>query len=407
MLPVPYRPDERCEWRGRRGLRYTSRMRALVHRGPCRILNRYVLREVMVPSVLAFALISFLAVGNELRERIKLLPIEHISLYDVARLMLFFLPSVVTYIIPITYMMGVLLAFGRLNGQNEIVAAKAAGIPLKRVVVPVIVGGALLSLVSFVIQDRVQPFTFNSAMVMITRELPGRLTLDVLPAGVMHEINSEEGVWRVYIEKKSPGTGKLHNIELLMPRKGGAAWTFFAREAQVVAKDGHTEVILRDGYAIYPQEDGRDLLVSVFPEFRVPWPQNPPEKIPQQRRTLSLTECFAAERELAESYDARRTDKLKGDLREMRSEISERFSLPVMSFAVGFLAAPLAVRSRHGGRSYSFAIGSAILLVYFTLSIMLEPVSLHGLDTVVLRGMIPNLVLLAGGCIALWRVDRI
>jgi len=222
-------------------------------------------------------------------------------------------------------MMGVLLAFGRLNGQNEIVAAKAAGIPLKRVVVPVIVGGALLSLVSFVIQDRVQPFTFNSAMVMITRELPGRLTLDVLPAGVMHEINSEEGVWRVYIEKKSPGTGKLHNIELLMPRKGGAAWTFFAREAQVVAKDGHTEVILRDGYAIYPQEDGRNLLVSAFPEFRVPWPQNPPEKIPQQRRTLSLTECFAAERELAESYDARRTDKLKGDLREMRSEISERF----------------------------------------------------------------------------------
>ena len=323
MLPVPYRPDERCEWRGRRGLRYTSRMRALVHRGPCRILKRYVLREVMVPSVLAFALISFLAVGNELRERIKLLPIEHISLYDVARLMLFFLPSVVTYIIPITYMMGVLLAFGRLNGQNEIVAAKAAGIPLKRVVVPVMFAGHFSWF--FCNPRAVSSRYLQQRMVMITRELPGRLTLDVLPAGVMHEINSEEGVWRVYIEKKSPGTGKLHNIELLMPRKGGAAWTFFAREAQVVAKDGHTEVILRDGYAIYPQEDGRDLLVSVFPEFRVPWPQNPPEKIPQQRRTLSLTECFAAERELAESYDARRTDKLKGDLREMRSEISERF----------------------------------------------------------------------------------
>jgi len=91
----------------------------------------------------------------------------------------------------------------------------------------------------------------------------------------------------------------------------------------------------------------------------------------------------------------------------MRQEISERFSLPILSFAVSFLAAPLAVRSRHGGRSYSFAIGFLILLVYFPLSILFEPQSLRGLDTVILRGMVPNLVLLAAGCVALWRVDRI
>jgi lipopolysaccharide export LptBFGC system permease protein LptF len=382
-------------------------MRAVVHRMPFKILNRYVLREVTIPSLLAFALISFLAVGNELRERIDLLPIEHISFYDIGRLTVFFLPSVVTYIIPITYMMGVLLAFGRLNQENEIVAAKAAGIPLKRIVVPVIISGALLSVLSFVIQDRVQPFTFNRAMLLITRELPRRLTLDVLPAGVMHEIESEEGTWRVYIEKKSPDTGTLHNIELLMPRKGGSAWTFFAREAQVATKDEQTEVILRDGYAIYPQENDRELLVSVFPEFRIPWPKSPPGKMSQQRRTLSLPECLAAEQELTQLYEDRQTVKLKRDLLKMRVEISERFSLPLLCFTVSFLAAPLAVRSRHSGRSYSFAIGFAILLVYFPMSIMLEPQSLHGLDTVMLRGMIPNLVLLAAGCLALWRVDRI
>jgi lipopolysaccharide export system permease protein len=374
---------------------------------PFKILNRYVLREVMIPSLLAFALISFLAVGNELRERIDLLPIEHISFFDIGRLTVFFLPSVVTYIIPITYMMGVLLAFGRLTQENEIVAAKAAGIPLKRVVVPVLVGGALMSVLSFVIQDRVQPFTFNRAMLMITRELPERLTLDVLPAGVMHEIESEEGIWRVYIEKKSPDTGTLHNIELLMPRKGGSAWTFFAREAQVATQGEQTEVILRDGYAIYPQENDQELMVSVFPEFRIPWPESVPGKMSQQRRTLSLSECLAAEQDLTQRYEDQRTVKLKGDLLKMRVEISERFSLPLLCFTVSFLAAPLAVRSRHGGRSYSFAIGFAILLVYFPMSIMLEPQSLHGLDTVVLRGMLPNLVLLAAGCVALWRVDRI
>ncbi|MGI6459452.1 MAG: LptF/LptG family permease [Candidatus Hydrogenedentales bacterium] len=374
---------------------------------PFKTLHRYVLREIAIPSVLAFALISFLAIGNELRERVEQLPIEHISPLDILRLTAFFLPSVVPFIIPITYMMGLLLAFGQLNQQNEIIAMKAAGIPLKRVVIPVLLGGALLSAAAFVIQDRVQPFTFRSAMLMITRELPSRLTLDVLPAGVMHELQSDQGVWRIYIERKDAETGTLHNIELLMPRKEDEAWTFFAREAQIITRETQTEIILRDGYSIYPQDEGEQLLVSTFPEFRVPWPQSLPGKLPQERRTLNLAGCLAAERELNTLYEARRTDKLKGDLREMRHEISERISLPMLSFAVSVLAAPLAVRSRHGGRSYSFAIGFLILLIYIPLTMLLEPQSLRSLGTVILRGMVPNLVLLAAGCVALWRVDRI
>ena len=382
-------------------------MRRILHYRPFGILKRYVVSEVMTPSLLAFVLISFLAVGIEFRERIHRLPIEHISLFDVARLTAYFLPSVVTYIIPITYMMGVLLAFGRLNQSNEIIAMKAGGIPLKRVVVPVILGGAFFSLVTFVIQDRVQPRAFASASHMITHELPERLTLDVLPPGVMHEIQSDDGVWRVYIEDKDPHTNTLHNIELLMPRAGGEAWTFFAREAQVVTDGPYPEVILRDGYSLYPRDDNRELLVSVFPEFRIPWPQSEPGRLSRQRRTLNLAQCFEAERELARLYEAEGTDRIRAELRGMRREISERFSLPFMSFAVSFLAAPLAVRVRHGGRSYSFAIGFAILLVYFPLSILLEPQSLRALEIVIARGMAPNLLLLVAGCVALWRVDRI
>jgi len=304
-------------------------------------------------------------------------------------------------------MMGALLAFGRLNQNNEIIAMKAGGIPLKRVVVPVILGGAFFSVVTFVIQDRVQPRAFTNATHMITRELPERLTLDVLPPGVMHEIQSDDGVWRVYIEDKDPATKTLYNIELLMPRSGGEAWTFYAREAQVVTGGPYPEVILRDGYSLYPRDDNRELLLSVFPEFRIPWPQSEPGRMSKQLRTLSLAECFEAERDLVARYEAQRTDRLKSELRSMRREISERFSLPLMSFVVSFLAAPLAVRARHGGRSYSFAIGFVILLVYFPLGILLEPQSLRGLDVFIVRGMAPNLVLLLAGCVALWRVDRI
>lgn len=365
------------------------------------IINRYILREVAAPLALACAIISFLAVANELRERVTDLPLPVLLLSDLARLTLYFLPSLVSYIVPIAYLMAILLAFGRLAQDGEIIAMKAAGIPLKRLILPVVAGGALLSVGCFFLQDRVQPMALARAKMLITVEMPLRVTLDVLPTGQMHRF----GDWQIYIggKDKEPRTRTLRNIDIL----DGRGWMYYAESATLVKEDGQSAIVMPRGHIVMP-EDEQGFPIMNFTNLSLRLPDLAQlRRIGNTRYELTLSELLAQEKREALRYSISRSSADKKTLQGTRSEVSDRFSLPLACLAVSVAAAPLGVRARRAGRSYTFAVGAGIFLAYYVLRFLLEPKSLHAIHEVVLRGLAPNVALILAGLWFLWRVDRV
>ncbi len=374
-----------------------------------KLLNRYIILQVLSPSLLALAVISFITVFNELRERIDPAGAEivrtamlQVRPIDFAHLAILFLPTVVIYIIPITYMMGILLGFGRLAEHNEITAMRASGVPLKRIVMPVLVGGAVLSAGAFLLQDRVQPAAVNRASQLMFVDIPLRITLDKLPAGVMHDI----GDWRFYIGHKDPEAQALYDINILAPERDGGATVYYARMARVLPEAPRTAIELRDGHIIFPEEGGR-LARSTFQRWVLTLPELIPREAREDRRGLNLAELRAAEQQLAEEYEATGATRAAEELRRYRREISERVALPFASLAVSLCAAPLAVRRGAGGRTYSFAIGAGVFLGYYLVMMVAERGGLQPLGETVLRAFAPNLVLGLAGAWLIWRVDRV
>ncbi|MCP4646042.1 MAG: YjgP/YjgQ family permease [bacterium] len=369
---------------------------------PVKILSRYTLKEVAVPAFLSLAVVGFLAVAVELREKLKDIPIEHLTGSDVGRLLLYFLPTLVVFVIPITYMMGILLGFGRLSQNNEITAMKAAGIPLKKVVVPVIALGALLSLGTFYLQDRVQPMAMQRAKNLIFKELPLRVTVDMLPTGRMHQF----GDWRVYIQRRDPETRTLYGVEILQPNSDGTLNAYWAKSARLIEENGQSILSIPEGHMIKPQGDS-NVFWNRLENAGLKVPEIAPQKVRSARQTLTLSQLFAEEGNLEVKYASHKARNIKQELRKVRWEIAERFSLPLSCLAVSLLAAPLAVRGSRGGRSYSFAIGFGIILFYQVLRLLLEPGSLHPLSYNLIVGLLPNILLGLAGMWALWRVDRV
>ncbi|MCC6491085.1 MAG: LptF/LptG family permease [Candidatus Hydrogenedentes bacterium] len=367
------------------------------------LLTRYTLREIAVPALLAIVVIGFVGVAQELSEchREKNLPLEFISAWDVARLVFYFSPMLAAYIIPITYMMGILLAFGGLAQNNEITAMKAAGIPLKRAIAPVIVTGLLLSGLSFVLMERVQPWAAAKANHILFIELPQRITLEVLPTGSVQKI----GDWRVYFAGRDAANKTLTGIVIRVPKQNGE-WVFYAKEARFVDDPKGAVLVLKDGYIIVPQQDDT-VTRAVFSDWSMPVPATMERTIPGLRRTMSLNELLAKEQQVAKLQTARPSRENTEDLRKIRTEIADRLTLPLACLAVSFIAAPLAVRSPRSGRSYSFALGFAIIFVFYMLRMLLDPSNLVTLNDAVLRGLVPSLVLCAAGAVAVWRVDRV
>ncbi|MBQ6534627.1 MAG: LptF/LptG family permease, partial [Opitutales bacterium] len=90
--------------------------------------NKYIFRQVVAAALMTVALFVFvLVIGNVLKEVAPELAAGRLSpaffLYIVALI----IPGVIPYALPMGMLTGILLVFGRMSAQSEVVAMKACG----------------------------------------------------------------------------------------------------------------------------------------------------------------------------------------------------------------------------------------------------------------------------------------
>lgn len=366
------------------------------------LLHRYILRQVGPPAVIAFMVIAFLAMIAGLREQLAELALDQVTLGDLSWLSILSLPALISFIVPITYMMGILVAFGGLAQRNEFVAMMAAGIPMRRIILPVIAMGALLSVGCFLVQDQVRPWAVRQAIRLIFSDLPVRASIDLLPPGVMHEFAD----WRVYVGNKDLDTDTLYDIVILKPEETGETSAFYADSAQFVRNADGGTLILTNGFWI--QSRGKDRVMHAdSPRMELSVPKLLPKEPKHEREGMTLRELFSSERSLSSEFAATEALPVYASLMRERGEISDRLALPLMCLAISLAAASLAVRAPRAGRSYVFAVGFILLISYFTLKSLLEPRYLVPLELSILMGQAPNIILGVAGVVFAWRVDRV
>lgn len=366
------------------------------------LITKYILGRIGPPAILAAVVISFVVVGGAVRTEMRSItariPIGQLAVTDIARIAVYALPAMAGYIFPVTFLMGIMFVFGRMAQHNELTAMKAAGIPLKRLVMPVVLLGAVLSVAAFIVADWAQPWAYHRLAHMITAELPLRMTIDVLPAGIMHEI----GAWRVYVGEREPD-GALRDIVILQPFEDGAN-AFYARSAKfILSQRGTPQLELHHGYFI-PADPNQHFSFETL-THTAPMPEA--LKMSDSTDGLSLSELLAREMTLTERF--RETGSLPTgiELRNIRLEIKNRLAFPLMCFAVSLVGAPLGARSKRSGHSYAFTLGLGILGVYFVLRKVCELPLLLSLSTTILIGQTPNILLGVIGILLIWRVDRV
>ena len=97
-----------------------------------KILRSYLLKEFTTPLIMTICVLTFIMilVGN-LQKIADLVINKGVDIFSVLKLLLFMAPYIITYALPISVLIAVLLAFGRLSSDNEIIAIRSSGIGLK------------------------------------------------------------------------------------------------------------------------------------------------------------------------------------------------------------------------------------------------------------------------------------
>src|ERR1700693_3949651 len=102
------------------------------------IIDRYIAKEIVAPFALGVGLLTFALVTGRLLKLTEMVVNRGVKLGDVASLIGFIMPAFLELTFPMAVLLGVLLGFGRMSGDRELIAARACGISLYRLAIPVI-----------------------------------------------------------------------------------------------------------------------------------------------------------------------------------------------------------------------------------------------------------------------------
>jgi len=323
-----------------------------------RTLLRYLLVEELIPffvSLLVLTLVLFL--GKTMRYT-KLLFITGSGLADFGKLLLYLIPYLFAFTIPMATLIAILLAFARVANDNELTAMKAAGISFYQTIPPVAVLAGFAWVVTLALSNFVLPHA-NSAFKRTVLDMARSRGQLILKERIF---NDQFAGLVFFINSISPDGKHLRKVFISDSR----------------SPETKSSIVAEEGFVV-PSPDGKRMTLRLLRGqiFRVEAEMNSLQTIRFQNYDFNLDlDSFAlgdkefrkAERDLGltELRQALASTKVNSKKHNRLSyEFHKRLSLPFACIVLGFLAAPLSVQSRTGSRLSGVVIGIVLFLLYY------------------------------------------
>ncbi len=121
------------------------------------IFYRYVIREHVAPFLFSFCVMMFVFILKLMLDVMDLLISKGIPFIIIGKLFVYNLAWMVALVVPMSVLVSTVMAFGRMGASGEIIAMKAAGISMYRIVAPILIISCFLAAGMIWFNDEVLP----------------------------------------------------------------------------------------------------------------------------------------------------------------------------------------------------------------------------------------------------------
>ncbi len=363
-------------------------------------IDRYVFREVASPTIVAFLAYTGIMLIRGLFQFAELVLQSGNPGRDLLIVLGFSLPHIVVLTIPVAMLLGVLVGIGRLSADSELIALRASGVDLVRLYRPIgILSGICFGLTLWVLLSLVprgNQMLFSKKLELSTFIIAQRIQPGVFSPDIAGR--------RIYVERASSDRRTLEGI-IVSDRSDPAGERLTLARSGVLEleeAEGRLWLRLRDAVTHRLTDQGAGDEQASYDEQRILLEDtNPRERVSRLNWEKQLRE-----QSLPELLQRTRTAKTPTELRMTWVEIQKKFSFPVGCLVFGFIALPLGVVTRRGGRSAGFAVSTVIVLGYYVLIASGEARAIEGQWSPATAMWLPNVILVVFGIWALRRVRR-
>ena len=369
-------------------------------------LDRYLIRQILPPFLLALGLFTFALAIMPTLESTKLLLAKGVPLSKLGILLILLLPSALSLTIPMAFLTGTLMALGRLSGDRESVALLACGVSPLRVLRPLLILGMLVAGVDLYVLMRAVPdannlwrqITFQLLTEQTATEIKPRVFFERFPGKVLYIRDIlPDGRWAGVMLAETSQPGRPPRITM-----ADAGRLVINREQQSVRLDFEAQTR-------YVPESGGGRLFAINSSETSSFEVDAASVFAS--RPVSPTVREKPYSALRAEIETRRATGIPPHQEIM--QIQQMFSFPVACLVFVIVALALGLNTRKEGRLAGLTLGLAVILLYWAVMAIAEawvkgiartgaPVETEA----TIARWIPNLVVALLGGLALWRQTR-
>ena len=345
------------------------------------LIHNYLYREIILLTATIIGVLTFLLMAVSMFKVLQTLMYTDLPMFLAAKLMFLGVPLTLTLTIPAGLLAAVMIVFGRMSSDRELLALKASGIGLAPIVAPVIVLAMGLSILDYWLVAYVVPECqkdFNGMKHEIVTNNPMAL---LSPEEVVDKIPG----WKIEFDRKEGQT--LYDIKLWRLEDGSNHVTssIRAERATIDLDLEHQQLVMTllhekeedypsDGDAMKVHTGGHGDQVPVAISLNSFY-----EKVQRKLAWMTLPDIWDV---IYSMQSAPATESASPYLTELQARIS--FSITTFTFIV--VGIPLAIQTQRRETSFGIIITFLIVLLYYVLGAVGRGLKAHA-------GLYPELII--------------
>ena len=366
-----------------------------------KLIDRFIGRELVVNVLFAIVVLSLvLVVGNIFRKLLPLLVNHDVPLEYLVSFIAYVLPFSLIFTIPWGLLTAILLVFGRLSADNELIALRANGVSVPRVCFPLALLALLCTAICLWLNVEVAP----AAQEKLRSTIFDLATRNPIALFGGDQVIDQFAGRKIYVGKKEGN--KLENIIVFqMDDHALPVRVTHAHTGMLEADLPNKRILLHLYNARYEQRDEKD----PFDLRKIR------DGISMAEGTLpiSLEELYDKAKKRPERSSlslAQLLEQLNSGDRKNRSatrtEINKRFSFPFACLAFALIGVPLGITTHRRETSVGFATGLLVAIFYFLFIIIADTLRGNGKVHPELLVWFPNVLFLLIGAVLFRRLTK-
>ena len=348
------------------------------------LLLKYLATEILAPFFASLIILNAILFLGRLVPLLDVIFDFGVSIADFLRLCAYLMPKLLLFSLPMASMMGVIIAITRMVNDNEIMALKANGIGLYRMLPAV----GLIALCTAALTT----FTATTLLpqgTIATKKLFFQLAKERIDRGVQPRQFSE-GIKDVvlYADRVDSHTGAWHGVYLSDLRDPKAPMTIVAQHGTLTANAATMQITLQLTDGSLHRAVAKKTQTMYFRSYTLSLPMQMPASMAGDLRSrigrsgLTLSELLA---------EARKQPPKSQERADYLIEFHQRLTLPVGCLILSLLGLPLTLVGRPSHRSIGVPLGLLVFILYYVLLTAAKAFSEHNVLPVGVVMWLPNL----------------